>query len=86
MIKRVIILALIALLLTAGVVFAFSGSFDRYVISSGGGRTESGKFSIHASVGQSVAGVKVNGPYELHSGFWFGYIPKYISYFPSILN
>lgn len=86
MIKRVIILVLIALLLTVGVVVAFSGSISRHVISSGGGLTQSGNFSINATVGQSVAGVKVSGPYEVHSGFWFGLTPNHKIYFPTIMR
>ena len=84
--KRVVILTIIALLFTAGVVFAFSGSIDRYVISSGGGLSQSGEFSMHATIGQPVAGVKLSGPYEVHSGFWVGSIPKYKLFLPAILN
>lgn len=86
MTKRVVILIIIALLLTAGVVFAFSGSIDLHVISSGGGLSQSGEFSMHATIGQPVAGVKVSGPYEVHSGFWVGSIPRYKLFLPSIMK
>jgi hypothetical protein len=82
----VIILTLILFLLTVGVVFAFSGSIERHVMSSGGGFSQSGRFSIDATIGQPVAGVKVFGPYEVHSGFWVGSIPRYKLFLPSIMK
>lgn len=86
MTKRVVIFTIIVLMFTVGVVFAFSGSIDRYVISSGGGLSQSGEFSMRATIGQPVAGVKVSGPYEVHSGFWVGSIPRYKLFMPSIIK
>ncbi len=86
MITRGIILALLALLLIVGAVVALSDSIDRLVISSGGGFTQNGKYSVHGTVGQPVAGVKGNGSYELNAGFWNRSVVKYEIFLPSILN
>lgn len=86
MINRVVFLVLIALVLTFSIAFAFSGSIERHVISSGGGQVQSGKVNIHATIGQPVAGVTEYSTYEIQSGFWNGSVPEYDIFLPSIMN
>jgi asparagine N-glycosylation enzyme membrane subunit Stt3 len=86
MIKRVIVLVLLALLVVVGVVLAFDGSIDSSVISSGGGRTQNGPFSIQASIGQPVAGITSGIQYEIQAGFWNGSIPGYSIFLPNVLK
>ncbi len=83
---RVAVLVLLALLLVVGVVLAFDASIDWQVISSGGGLTQSGPYSLHTTIGQPVAGVVKIPNYEILSGFWNGSIPVYEIFLPSILR
>ena len=86
MITRVAVLVVLALLIVVGVAFAFDISIDRQVIGSGGGFTQSGLFSINATIGQPVAGV-VNIPLaEVQSGFWNGSIPEYEIFLPNVMK
>ena len=86
MITRGAVFVMLAILTVVGVVLAFDASIDRQVISSGGGVTENGLFSVHATIGQPVAGV-VNIPLaEVQAGFWNGSIPEYEIFLPSIVK
>jgi hypothetical protein len=83
---RVAILVVIALLVVVGGVLAFDISIERQVIGSGGGFTQSGKFSINGTIGQPVAGMISIPLREIQSGFWNGSIPTYEIFLPSIMK
>ncbi len=72
--RRVIFLALcLVLILTSNVAAAVNAlDVPRYVISSGGGKSTMGIYTLEGTVGQPVAGVVAFGSYELCSGFWCG--------------
>lgn len=82
---RALAIVLTALILIFSAVIAFDG-FDipRAVLSGGGGDAKSGNYVIHASVGQVVAGLTLNAPYAVESGFWTSGIPKYHIFLPVI--
>lgn len=86
MINRVILLVLIALILTFSIAFAFAGSLERHVISSGGGQVQNGKFSVKTTIGQPVAGTTGSTNFEIQAGFWNGSIPRYVIFIPSLMR
>lgn len=83
---RAILAALTVLLLLAGVALAANGyEITRYVIGGGGGHSEAGGYVLDATVGQGVAGVVNDAPYELCAGFWCG-MAEYRFRFPLVLR
>jgi hypothetical protein len=63
-------LLLFALLLPLGT-FAQSYSIDWYTVDGGGGTSTGGVYSVTGTIGQSDAGVQMNGgPYSVTGGFW----------------
>ena len=78
-----------ALLLAAslGIVVLAAGTLiiDRWVIGGGGGHSEAGSYVLDATVGQAVAGVTSNAPYELCAGFWCG-MERYKVFLPLVLK
>ncbi len=85
--KRVVQIGLAALLVVAATGSAVASTasilaveIQRYVIGGGGGHLQQGAFALDATIGQPVAGMVSNSPYNLCAGFWCGrltylYIP-----------
>jgi hypothetical protein len=64
---------LLLLLLSGSIVLAQSGySLPWFTISSGGGISSAGPYTLSGTIGQSFVGVLSGGPYTLASGFWPG--------------
>ena len=83
------VLALLLVVLLATSAFAGGGGIwiPRSVIGGGGGRVQSGDFTMHGTVGQMTVGLTSNAPYDLRSGFWF--VPsaaQYHIYLPLVLR
>ena len=67
---------LLAVLIMAPAAFVQTAyQIDWYVISSGGGHTESGSYQADASIGQPIVGQSASPSYFLESGFWVGAAP-----------
>ena len=79
--------AVLLMLIAAGSALARPLDFDLswHVIGGGGGHVEAGDYALDATVGQAVAGVTSNAPYELCAGFWCG-MGRYKVYLPLILR
>jgi len=60
-------------------------TIDRWVIGGGGGHSEAGSYVLDATVGQAVAGMTSNAPYELCAGFWCG-MGRYKVFLPLVLK
>ena len=87
--KIAMLLAMAILFLLIGVVLANGGpAIDWYVIGAGGGHVESsdGVYALDGAIGQPVAGVTSNTPYELCAGFWCGATAEYLIYLPLVLR
>jgi hypothetical protein len=62
---------LIAILLFAPFVFGQQYSIDSHKISGGGGTSTNGQYSVAGTIGQSDAGVAMNGGnFSVTGGFW----------------
>lgn len=77
MMRRVVVLAVVAIIiLAAGAALAAAGDpmIVRHVIAGGGGTVSADAYVLHATVGQSVAGVAgaINPNGSLCAGFWCG--------------
>jgi hypothetical protein len=84
---RTVVLTLVMLLVLVGVVYAADNlEIQRHLFGSGGGSTQSGEFTIHASIGQAVTGQSESTPYRLESGFWPGLVRMYVIHLPIILH
>ena len=70
--KRLGALAVAALLLTGGVVYAQGGYALSWwtVDGGGGGPLSNGTYALSATAGQSDAGTLSSGTYSLRGGFW----------------
>ena len=79
------LIAITLLLLTGTALANGTLTIDRWVIGGGGGHSEAGSYVLDATVGQAVAGVTSNTPYELCAGFWCG-MGRYKVYLPLILR
>jgi hypothetical protein len=78
-------IAITLLLLTGTALAAGTLTIDRWVIGGGGGHSEAGSYVLDATVGQAVAGVTNNAPYELCAGFWCG-MGRYKVFLPLVLR
>lgn len=66
------IAALLLVLLLSASIAAAGGSpaIPWYVIGGGGGGVSIGNYQLDSSIGQPVAGMSSNSPYEGCAGFW----------------
>ena len=86
LLKLGVAFVLIALLLTTRTAVAANGyEISSYVIGGGGGHSEASPYTLDGTVGQAVAGVVSNAPYELCAGFWCG-MGRYKVYLPLVLR
>ena len=77
-------LIVVALLLLSGTVLAADGiEITRSVIGGGGGHSVSGRYTLDATIGQTVVGTFDAASYELCAGFWCG-LGEYRVYLPVI--
>jgi hypothetical protein len=86
--KKVVMLVLLlaTLVLTSLALASGSYSINWWVIGGGGGRAESGNYSLDFTIGQPVVGVATDTGYELCSGFWCGAVVEYKIYLPIVLK
>lgn len=63
---------LIIFILLTSVSFAQSYRIDWWVISSGGGHSQSGSYQLDGTIGQPIVGQSYSPNYRLGSGFWVG--------------
>ncbi len=69
--KRLGALAVAALLLTGGVVYAQGGyALSWWTVDGGGGPLSNGTYALSATAGQPDAGTLSSGTYTLRGGFW----------------
>ncbi len=85
-----VLLILIALLLLTSAVLAKpddSYTITRWSVSSGGGNSFGGLYTLDSTAGQAAAGGVSGGDYELGGGFWGGGTTEpYTVYLPLILR
>ena len=85
----VTLLAVILLVVVSagGVALARPLDFDLswHVIGGGGGHSEAGSYVLDATVGQAVAGIVSNPPYNLCTGFWCG-MGVYKTFLPLVMR
>jgi hypothetical protein len=79
---------LVACLLMAGAVLAAprATTLDHWVVGGGGGRVETGPYTLDGTIGQPVVGKINNAGYELGAGFWYGIDVGYRLYLPLVLR
>jgi hypothetical protein len=84
---RATLIALAAVLILVGVVWADGlPTIDWWVIGGGGSSVSSGSYSLSGTVGQPIMGADLSGTRYLCSGFWCGAMPEYHVYLPLILR
>ena len=68
------LLAVLLVLLLAGVVHAQTGGYDLSwrTVDGGGGFLSNGAYTLHGTIGQPDAGALRGGDYTLQGGFWGG--------------
>jgi len=71
--KLILAASVVLLVLATGVALAAdSYAIPHHVIGGGGGRVTSGVYTLAGVIGQPVAGLAANAPYDLCAGFWCG--------------
>ena len=84
---KILILVLACMLLVVSVAAVANGEvLRRQVLTAGGGKSQNGVYTVHASIGQAVAGYVEDSTIEVQSGFWNGSVPKYELFLSAILN
>lgn len=81
------VLALMALLLLAGVALADGGyEIGWFSVDAGGGGSAGGGYTLTGSIGQPDAEALSGGSYTLTGGFWAGAGSFYFRYLPVVMK
>jgi hypothetical protein len=85
-------LALFALLVTAGLLYAAPNALEMvwWTVDGGGGTLSNGSYSLSGTVGQAEVGAALeSGGYTLVGGYWYGAgeeVQRHELYLPSVIR
>jgi hypothetical protein len=85
--RTAILIAVVALLLLAGIVqAAVTQTVDWRVMGAGGGHAEAAPYALDGTIGQAVVGTAADTGSDLCSGFWCGAAVEHNIYLPLVLR
>ena len=86
--KKTIVLTLLLLLLVVASLTAAQGnsfSIPWWTVDGGGGMSSSGRYTLHAAIGQPDAGTMSGSHFTLLTGYWDG-LDRYAVSLPLVLR